>query len=304
MNAIPPTNMAIRYTRMLLIKTGLREAEADQLIERIAAEASAYGVTDESERLAFIEHELDKLKSVKSGRLSRDLIIGTIGGVVGNYVTREIDKIVIHPEPPSPPISPPVNHRAIPTIRAEWAGCNPDVIPDFRGHWTWALKVHERRGGPVNLMAAFYYDGISMLMDLHGDHRQAEPIRRQVVKISQKLNGATHESTAAALSNLGLCLHARGKEVENARYLVRSLRILLEYPTTNQLSISAVIYNIYYFWGNNPHFLHAKISPEFRRSLPEFKKFGQGMMALKALLIALSSLLDLLQTLQVAFQER
>lgn len=41
MNAIPSTSMAIRYTRMLLIKTGLTEGAVDKLIERIAANASA-----------------------------------------------------------------------------------------------------------------------------------------------------------------------------------------------------------------------------------------------------------------------
>jgi tetratricopeptide (TPR) repeat protein len=306
MNAIPPTSLPIRYTRMLLIKTGLTEDEADKLIERIAADAAATGTRDNSQRLAIIEQELAKLASIKTGRISSTVVIGAISGVAGNYLTRGIDWAVGNLPTLKPTESLP-NQSGIELIRAEWAGCRlQGEPPELRWLLTRAMKVHEERDGSINPLTALYLDAIGMVMDWQGDHRQAEQVRRQAVKISRKVNGPTHESTAAALSNLGLCLHARGKEIDSAKCFIRAATILQGNPTPDQISLAAVIYNIYDCWRNSPKFVPtwSKLPPEFKKAIPELQKFGQGMAALKLLIVGLISLRDMFYLLGAYYEQQ
>lgn len=57
MNAIPPTHLAVRHTRMLLVTAGLHEDEADRFMERLTKELTSGALKSEDQRHLFIERE-------------------------------------------------------------------------------------------------------------------------------------------------------------------------------------------------------------------------------------------------------
>jgi hypothetical protein len=160
MNAIPTTGLAIRHTSMLLQKAGLTEDEADRFIDRLTREAAAANLANESERLEFIEQELARLElrqrndTLKSANL-RNLIIGVVGGVAGNYLTRGIDYVAQRTPTIFPPTPRVENQEALETIRIEWAGAQvSSKMPDVADAMYRALKIHEQRDGSINPLTA------------------------------------------------------------------------------------------------------------------------------------------------------
>jgi tetratricopeptide (TPR) repeat protein len=310
MNAVSPTQLAIRHTRMLLIKVGLNEDETDRFLARLTKEAAESNLQDQNERLSFVEQELGRLEAKQSkdtlkSQTLRNPIVGAVGGVAGNYLTRGIDLVVANAPVVLPPTPPVANQQALEAIRIEWAGGRLTAgIPDMADAWYRALKIHEGRDGSINPVTAVYLDGVGMLLDRRGDHRQAERMRRQAVKISQKVNGPGHESTAAALSNLGLTLFAQRKYVESDQCLAKGFRILKQIHGSAHTSTCAATYNIYDCLFRQGRLLHVKMPKEFTSALPEIHKFADSTAALKIFAVGFIALRDILQSLVVILQNQ
>ena len=56
MNAELRSQVAIRLTRMLLIRVGLREDEADEFLDKLCKEFLAGTIKDEESRRRFVEN--------------------------------------------------------------------------------------------------------------------------------------------------------------------------------------------------------------------------------------------------------
>jgi tetratricopeptide (TPR) repeat protein len=306
MNAIPPTHIAVRHTRLLLVKAGLTEDEADRLINRLTTELISGTLDGKSERLAFIEQELARLEDAQHrgskgpGDL-RNLIISIVGGVGGTYLTRAIDKLTNNTSSEILPPSSTLDREHAEIIRIEWAGSKlscpayESMMPALRH----ALQYHERQVGTIDKTTAVYLDGIGMFLDQQGRHCEAARSRRQAVKISQKLNGPDHESTAAALSNFGMCLFAQRRYRESDECLVKAFRILSARFGTNHITTACSMYNIYFSLYRQGRLLNLKMPHQFIQALPQIQQFGTGMIGLKTMVIALISLRDIFRQLAI-----
>src|SRR4029077_19857574 len=81
MSKLPRSNLAVRHTRMLLIKAGLSEDETDAFLKRLADEFAGGRDKDEASRLKFIERELAEIKE------SQRKAPGRVENIITNIVS-------------------------------------------------------------------------------------------------------------------------------------------------------------------------------------------------------------------------
>jgi hypothetical protein len=211
MNAIPPAGIAIHNTRMLLVAAGLTAVEADRFVQRLTGEIAAGSLSSHEERLKFVEREISRLEQAQmraqggSGDL-RSMIIDVISGLAANVIY-DLGKTFVQRAPtvpsPAPEILPPAGtENAEQTIRVEWA-CAYHTLPELQlsepliDGIMRALHQHQWAKGIMNPLAAVYLDGVGMFLDGQAHHREAERVRRQAVKISQKVDGPPKHGSRA-----------------------------------------------------------------------------------------------------------
>jgi len=198
------SHFAIRHTRMLLIKIGLSEEEADAFLDRLSEEFSEGLIDDERTRFAFIEREIAQLaknersKTTNVARM-RDAICAIVLGAAGSALWDLLKAEFGNRQP--------VDSAKCPE---SWSGnllieC---AVPETLEGWhkgealfRRALELRERRYGTLDMRTAISADSLGMCLDEQGRHREAEKMRRKALWIAEKVGGPVHASTGAALSN-------------------------------------------------------------------------------------------------------
>jgi tetratricopeptide repeat protein len=229
MSRLPRSHLVVRHLRMLLVSAGLREDDADALLDRLADEFAAGRLEDQDARLRFIEierelRELTEAQRRSPGRVEVALT-GTATGIV-SALLYDFLKSQIGIDKPTAAVQP-AEEDWENVIQSEWGITKEDdsqLEPALRR----ALQVRQARHGTLEKKVAVLLDGIGMVLDARGSHLEAGRVRRQALKISRRVNGPLHEGTGAALSNLGLCLFGQGRYAESDQFLAKSCRVLLD----------------------------------------------------------------------------
>jgi hypothetical protein len=200
MTAPAGSHIALRHARLLLVKAGLSEEEADRFLRRISEEVVSGKLESQETRLEFIENQLAQ---IKSPGVATTAITAVATGLFANALYDIIKAGVQGVKPEAPPAPP----DEVDIIQIEWAEIRlPKKSYELEGALRSALKTREQKHGTFDKRVAVYLDAIAMCLDAKRNHRGAVQLRRQALKISQRVTGATSESTAAALCNLGLSL--------------------------------------------------------------------------------------------------
>jgi tetratricopeptide (TPR) repeat protein len=304
MNAFTEHHVAVKAIRVLLIKSGLTEEEADSFLDRIADEFAEGQLEAEDARLKAIQCALADIREhqrTTPGRAEMALT-GLATGVVGSLVAAKLyDAFKSEPTiiPPAPPVLTPGDSRT--TIQIEWAAGSVkiDTAKQIAGMRR-ALRWHEQHYGTIDNGTAISLDGLGMFLDAEGRHGEAFRLRRQALKITQRIHGPVSESTGAALSNIGLTLFAQGRYDDSNQYLAKSLRTMIDSLGTNHISTAAAVYNCYFCLRAQGRLRHSVLPQQFLRSLPQIREIANSMTARKYAIVLLMMLLDCARALTEA----
>lgn len=294
MNDFPRSHLAVRHTRMLLIRAGLNEDEADTFLDRLANELTSGRIgTDEAWR-TFVERELAEIKENqrKATGTVKPAIVGLVTGLASSAL---YDLLKSQLRSTEPPVTRAIQYDWQDIVQIEWASTKP-ATKSTEGETLLkrALQICEQQRGTFDKAAAIYLDGIGLFLDANGNHRAAEKPRRQALKISRRVSGHLHESTGAALSNLGLCFLAQRRHGESEECLTKSVRMLMTCLGTWHLSTAAAIYNLYICLKAQGRLKHVMLPPQFIRGLPAIQETAEFMMHRKAALVSLVAAQELL----------
>ena len=226
MTVSPKSRPAIKLTRSLFVKAGLSENEAQSLLDRVGGEFVAGCVDNSAAQVDSIRRDVAVLKTElenlnKNSGVRRELIIGGIAGVGSSYIVNVIDKVAaaigdrdllraaspMHPQLPE-------------TLGVEWTARRLSDVSQLLPLVRRALEIHQGTSGKPDNRMAFYLDGIGMLLDAQNSHRLAQKQRQDAIRICQKVHGPIHESTGAALTNLGVCRQPK-KDMPTAKPILR-----------------------------------------------------------------------------------
>jgi hypothetical protein len=297
--------LAARHTRMLLIKSGLSEAEAEKLLDHLGEDVSAGNFQNDMARGGFLKSDLDELKTgqrllAENSSDRRTIILGLASSVGGNYLTKLLDKaieLVSDATSGGDPV--PGQDSPRETIRVEWMGGkiaaqSLQTEPLIRR----ALEIHGERFKAPGHMAAFYHDGIGMLVDAKGHSHTAEQQRRAALEIAERVHGPVNENTGAALINLGVCLLRQKKYNEGDGYLGMGLRALIDSVGMSHISTAAAIYNLYRSYATQGKLKHLKIPHQFTRNLRQIRLAADQMTIWKFVTVVLLSVVEVAENLK------
>ena len=301
MGRLPRSHLAVRHTRALLIRAGLRDDEADAFLERLADEFAAGRLETEDLRLGFIERELAEIRENQRKSPGRiEGVITNIASGVASTALYELLKSQLGSSKPAIVQAPQHDWEEI--IQIEWADTHPAMasLKEDRPLRR-ALQIRQERHGTFDKRTAIYRDYLGLFADRGGNHRKAEKLRRQALTISQKVNGLACESTGAAWSNLGLSLFAQRQYDRSEQCLVQGLRVLMDCLGTNHLSSAAAIYNTYCVLHARGRLRHVTIPQQFTQALPQIRELAGRMMTRKMILVYLLALRELLEEIKSQF---
>lgn len=291
MSNLPRSHLAVRQTRKLLINVGLREEEADAFLDRLSQEFAAGRLADENAQLEFVRRELAELRQEHRktpGRLE-NAITGIVTGIVTGVGSSALyDLLKTRLSAGKPIAAQPAAEDWEHVVQVDWAGGR--LLPlrhEEEQPLLNALTRQQQRKGTLDAKVAVILDGIGMYMDARGNHNKAIRHRLQAVRISKRVNGPTHESTGAALSNLGLSLFLRREFAKSDIYLVEGLKILLGCVGDQHIATGGAAYNLYYCVNDQARFPRTALSPEVLQSLGRLREAADQMMARKRVLVNL-----------------
>jgi len=115
------STLVIRHARMLLIKVGLKEEEADEFLMRLGKEAVENKLVDEDARLAFIETKLEEFihNRPECSETLKPVVIGLVTGLAGNALWSAFES-QIKGSPAPATAEPSQQHLSV--IRINWYG--------------------------------------------------------------------------------------------------------------------------------------------------------------------------------------
>jgi tetratricopeptide (TPR) repeat protein len=303
----PRASLAIRHNRMLLIRGGLSEDEADAFLDRLADEFAAGRPRDQNAQLRFIERELADVKKAQleaPGRIEL-AITAVVTGVASSWLY-ELSKSQLGTEELAPARS--VDQDSEDAIRIEWAGIKPpEITLQFLPYVEKALQRRSSRRGALDKQAAIYLDAIGIFLDAQGATTERQNgCGGRSSRFPDEQNGPDHQSTGAALSNLGLCLFAQSKYAESNDCLTDAVRILRKSLGEQNAATAAALYNCYISFNAQGRFRNVSVPAEFLRAIGQFEELAVSEMAGKAIIVNLLALADIAKGLtdQIAANRR
>ncbi|HQT84959.1 MULTISPECIES: tetratricopeptide repeat protein [Acidiphilium] len=145
----------------------------------------------------------------------------------------------------------------------------------------------QKLGGIRNPKACVFYDAVGMIDDLSKAHRRAEAYRRSAVELSRRVHGRNHESTAAAMSNLGLCMFAQGRISNSEDLYIKSLKILRNCVGDNNIQTAGVVYNLYANLYKQGRTQGMRLPSEFKKIIPTLPEAAHHILRRKYILTML-----------------
>jgi hypothetical protein len=181
------THIALRHARLLLVKAGLSEDEADRFLGRISEEVVSGKLEGQETRLAFIENQVAQIKTPGVATTAIAAVAtGLFTNALYDIIKAGVQGIKPEAQPPTP--------DEVDIIQIEWADIRlPKKSYEIEGALRAALKIREQQHGTLDKRVAVYLDGIGMCLDAKRNHRGAVQVRRQALKISQRVNGPASE---------------------------------------------------------------------------------------------------------------
>jgi tetratricopeptide (TPR) repeat protein len=311
MDKLPRSRLAIRYARMLLIKAGLNEREADAFLDRLTDElASGRIVTEEATRshiereLAEIKEELRKtpgrIETIATG-IATGLVAGLASAGIYDFVKPGLEGALSIGKPDS--ITRPSSGHGDDLIQIEWALTKlPRELLGGEATLRRALQIYEQRHGSLDMKNAVYLDAIGMLLDRRGKHSEARRFRRQALRISEHANGPVHESTGAIKSNIGLSYLAQRRYAESAKYLLAALDTQIKCLGIDQMATIAALYNCWVCLTIQDRVRIPMLPKEAEgwvKALPEMREAAKMMMLRKAALTCLLAVSEIAENLRL-----
>lgn len=297
------TSLGVRQVRMVLIKVGLTEDEADAFVARLDKEFTEGRFATQEERQKFIERELTKINETlekippRAEAIITGVVVGLGTGLVAGVasipvfdaIKDALGKASLQPAPARVQVQVP---EVAEFIQMEWAGI---VLPREAFLLEPLERVRYRRQelyGTFDRRVPLYLDAIGMGLDYSGRHREAEQYRHHAIVLSRAIFGSAHESTAAAYGNAGLTLFHRRKFRKSTEYLARAVTISIEHLGTQHPTTAGAIYNLWHCLNEQGLLHHLKMPSQFVSALPEIRSFAVGMTARKIVLVLLLALTD------------
>jgi len=276
----------------MLISSGMPETSADSLLDALRA-----GKTEQANNHleSLLDEVIENQKKVPGPLRTRliDLGMGVVGGVAAGYLKDLIDDYRKPLDVLAPPSAPTVLHCTQKyRIFAEWKGAKLDAKTKATlPHLIDTLLKCAKRRSNHDIGAAVFLDGAAMCFDAQGKHARAERLRRQALEIVGWARGPRDESTAAACSNLALCLFAQNKFLEAKECFVRSFQIAIELDEKN-LTRNAIILDMTQYAIAVDH---RSLPPELKNILPDIQEIANYYLYLKILFLYIFAAVDLCQ---------
>lgn len=105
--------------------------------------------------------------------------------------------------------------------------------------------MREKERKIIDHRTAIFYDGLGMLLDGRGHYTEAQTMRMAAYNTERKYFGLRNRGTAAALSNLGICLARQRRYGEGLEFVSQALNILWELCGPDDLLTNAATFNVY-----------------------------------------------------------
>jgi tetratricopeptide (TPR) repeat protein len=222
MTSLDDGSLATRSARILLIKAGLTQDEADALLNYVKEEFVKGSIRDAEDikrhiQTLLVETQETKIAIKRTPGRAESIFWAIVANILYDWIKSKFDAFVQNTSP---------NLADEEVVQVEWDGgwhLEPISIDKSSRK---LFSNHLPTGGRLNSKACVFYDAIGMIDDLSKAHKRAEVARRRAVITSRRVHGRNHESTAAALSNLALCLSAQNRLPDAARHYAESLKIL------------------------------------------------------------------------------
>jgi tetratricopeptide (TPR) repeat protein len=308
-NVFDKSRIAVRQTRMLLVKAGLREEEADVFLDCLSKEFVAGSVQNEESRRAFVESYLANLGYEKHQRptsLARmkeaiwAILLGAAGSALWDFLRAEFQSKAIDDaieKPSQGTVQMPGQWQG--ELLIEWELKTHD--PSFSSSEQClrrALEIREQNYGRFDRRTAVSLDALGMCLDAQGKHREAAGYRATALKVSERISGPKHPDTAAALSNLGLCLTGRKQYSDGERFLRRGYDIMRRRYGTNHLWTAAALFNLYFNLRIQGRFLHVAVPAQLIAIERPLHDACQEMMRYKKLIVVLDAVKEVAESFQ------
>ena len=298
--------IATRHLRMLLVKQGLTEDEADAFIQHLPKEFRSGCLYSEASLRVSVDAYLARLAAKRSipDRLKEalwTLLIGAAGSALWDLLKAEIESQIGTNGPTIPSehgIEVPQKWNG--EILIEWGLQSPSPQPTGEEQCLRrSLELREHRYGRFHQKVAVSLDALGFCLDVKGEHKQSAGYRATALKVSERVSGPKSANTAAALSNLGLCL-ARQRQYADAEKLVRrSYDVFRRACGPRHIWTAAAVFNLFYVMKAQGSFLLAGYPQQIRAMEPNLQKAFADMMIWKRVNITLDAVKELAEHLKV-----
>jgi len=220
--------IAVRQLRLMLIKVGLTEGEADAFLEQLREDFTHANLESEDARLRFCEQQIRKIvtsRSGVSGRLEgvqesfKAIVQGLAAAALWELIKAEYGNVT------APQTSLALRDNFLRRWTVEWIGFPPPGYDWKVGERVLrlALEVVERNSGFQDERTAQMLTGLGRCLDGQQRYTEALPLLERAFGIERTLHGLEHPDTGISLINLGLHDYAQRRYAEAEPLLRRGL---------------------------------------------------------------------------------
>lgn len=297
--------IATRHLRMLLIKQGLSEDEADAFIEHLSMEFRSGCIHSKASLRAGVDAYLGRLATKRSipDRLKEALwtvLIGAAGSALWDMLKAEIESLLGTNGPTVP------SKRGVEVLQKwngeiliEW-GLEPRSPQPASEEQCLrrSLELRERRYGRFHQKVAVSLDALGFCLDVKGEHKKSAGYRATALKVSERVSGPKSANTAAALSNLGLCLARQGQYADAEKLARRSYDVFRRSCGPRHIWTAAAAFNLFHVMKAQGKFLLAGYPQQIRAMEPNLQKAFSEIMIWKRVNVTLDAVKEITENLK------
>jgi tetratricopeptide (TPR) repeat protein len=274
--------VAVRHTRLLLVKAGLTEREADTFLERLHEEITLGNLRTEQDQTLFCERHLREIASTRDTGLSslaphwgdlKTIIVSGLGSSLGAALWAGSGKLVEARQgnDTARRSSAELRDEALSRWMVEWVNFAPAI--DWKAHehlLRTAAEGAEQAWGLRDERTAKLLMGLGRGLDGQGRYAESGPLLEQVCGIEKLLHGLKHPHTGIALIALGLHYYYQHQYVEATHFLRQGLSSVESGRGADHMDTAGALYNLAVALDAAGR--HAEAEPLLRRSMAIMEK--------------------------------
>jgi tetratricopeptide (TPR) repeat protein len=275
---------AVRRTRMLLVKAGLTESEADAWLLRMRDEFARGNLQTEQDRALFCEFLIREITAGRDqgpGGLApqwadvRAIVVNAIGSALGGALVLGARALFQANREET-------IERSLVTARAreallsrwnvEWVHAPGGYDRSNTKNWEpierlarRALQIVEHQHGFQDERTARHLTSVGRCLDAQKRYAEAEPFLERAFAIEKALHGLENPHTGIILINLGLHDFAQGRYAQAAGLFRQGLKAVESGRGPEDIDTAGALYNLGVVLDVQGY--HAEAEPLLRRAL-------------------------------------